>query len=190
MEIANPVAGALPTYDGFWHLAKPTLKGVLVPADIAVTIAHETTDPFDLTPQSSYDLTIDDIAGTCLGGAPASTQSQWQYDVTGTNLEELCIENWTIGMQGKSCVKVEAFFYRPLAAASTDAECDLTIDKSDHEISIQMGSVGEADTTPFKFTETVSFGTFSTLAGSNVSGAIDLIPSLAMGITSIIVMNF
>ena len=28
MEIANPVAGAIPTYDGFWHLAKPTLKDV------------------------------------------------------------------------------------------------------------------------------------------------------------------
>lgn len=54
-----------------------------------------------------------------------------------------------------------------------------------------MGKVGESDPTPYKFSETVSFGQFPTLAaGTTVSSAVTgLIPSIVIGLTSLLTMG-
>jgi hypothetical protein len=74
---------------------------------------------------------------------------------------------------------------------SADAICDFKVDYSDHVVSIQMGAVGESDATPYKFSSTVKFGTFATLAagGTTASGAIAVIPSLIVGLASLITLG-
>ena len=65
MEIVNPVSGATPAWDGFWHLATPQVTPVSADRP-TILIENRATEPYDLQPASSYDITPD--SGDCTGG--------------------------------------------------------------------------------------------------------------------------
>lgn len=90
MELVNPVSGATPAWDGFWHLVTPQ---VVITADVDVrpTIKMSnpsTTDPYDLTPQSSYDITPDEDSVSCTGGLGTNAGSaDWLKETTNDALD-------------------------------------------------------------------------------------------------------
>lgn len=115
MQIANPVTSATPAYDGFWHLAKTSIDMDAALKPLTTIHDHITTspalEPVDLVPASDGGLELDSANGDCTGDT-----SQWSYDNTET---QLCLTEWTIGITGRACVQVEAYFKRPLLAETT-----------------------------------------------------------------------
>ena len=72
----------------------------------------------------------------------------------------------------------------------TEALCDIKIDYTDVVVSIQQGMVSESDATPYRFSETVSFGTFSTLSASTtVSGAAELLSSAIVSLACLLALK-
>ena len=89
-------------------------------------------------------------------------------------------------------MQVTAYFYRLREIETTEATCDFTIEYSDHEVSITQGQVGASghDYTAMKFSETVSFGQFPTLAAATTSSAVSgLIPSIIVGLASMLALS-
>ena len=77
MSFANPVSGGTPSYDGFWTLVEPTIDFSSTLTTSSLTFTHDPTAvayPYDLTPASEYDTTVD---SGCTGDA-----SQWAYDTS------------------------------------------------------------------------------------------------------------
>ena len=71
-----------------------------------------------------------------------------------------------------------------------EADCDISLDYTDVVVSIQQGMVSESDATPYRFSETVSFGTFSTLSASTTtSGAAELIPSAIVSLACLLALK-
>ena len=80
MQIANPVSGGTPSYDGFWTLAFPTVTNPVASAtaikyehddNATGTTTNRNTKPYDLMPASDYDLTLDttDTTTPCQSGS-------------------------------------------------------------------------------------------------------------------------
>ena len=68
MNIANPVANAVPAYDGMWALTTETATWT-DSTDLVIASAHDDVDfVYDLLPVSAYDTTVD-TETTCAGGA-------------------------------------------------------------------------------------------------------------------------
>ena len=68
MNIANPVANAVPAYDGMWALTTETATWT-DSTDLVITSVHDdTTFVYDLLPVSAYDTTVD-TETDCAGGA-------------------------------------------------------------------------------------------------------------------------
>ena len=92
MQIANPVSGGTPSYDGFWTLVEPTVTKSSI-TDSSITMYHDTQSasisyPFDLTPASDYDLTADSANGSCTGTANSSG-GQWAWE--NSDVTEKCL---------------------------------------------------------------------------------------------------
>ena len=82
MQIANPVSGGTPSYDGFWTLVEPTVTYSDLSLATPIVMGHDTqgqTTPYDLSPASDYDLTEDSANGSCTGTANSSG-GQWAWD--------------------------------------------------------------------------------------------------------------
>ena len=183
MQIANPVSNSTPSYDGFWTLVEPTVAWGTI-SDTSITMTHDSSGqafPYDLAPASDYDTTVDDT-GTCTGSS-----SQWAWD--DTDSKNKCLTQWRIGSKGIACVQVEASFKRDLAIESTESACDIELDYIDVVVSIRQGMVSETDTVPYSFSQTVPFGTFSTLSATTTSGAAELIPSVVVGLAGLLALK-
>ena len=77
-----------------------------------------------------------------------------------------------------------------MAVESTETACDIELDYVDVVVSIRQGMVSESDTVPYSFSETVPFGTFSTLsAAATTSGAAELIPSVVVGLAGLLALK-
>ena len=74
---------------------------------------------------------------------------------------------------------------RTLAAATSDATCDFTIDYVAHDIKIQIGRKGESDAGFVQFSETVDFNAFVAVEGALGMAASSTLLATLAGILAI-----
>ena len=129
MQFTNPVAGAVPAYDGFYATsgAAVTWDGTGTAAPTLIKFS-ERSNIIDLIPESDYDQTLDTAAVATDSVSLGCEAAAWA-EVASAGDSGQCTESWTLGTSGIACVQVKGQFTRNLATPSSDTnKCDIELD--------------------------------------------------------------
>lgn len=184
LQFDNPATESTePDRDAVYTVARQTVTYDNTNTDsnpVSGSMAWDSDILIDLVPDADYSIDTTDDADDDNCPDQADLPGDWeQVDLT-ENSGNMCIESWSIGNKGYSCVKVKGRMKRSMTP--TEKACDISFDYQEYDIKIAIGTRDDFDGTASKFSATVNFDQFNAQTGAT---SVSMMAAFLAGVTAL-----